>query len=706
MKKSLLIAVALFVAASVSQAQVTQINSNNSLQVSVPLNGIKTIIVSEADSSVWVSEGTQASTFQLSPDIRHVQGGGIIAGKYIFSGKTTSTGTELYITDGTAAGTTLLLDIYTGTMGSEPADFALMNGGLYFSAATAAEGRELWKTDGTPGGTTLLKDIVPGTGSSNRINQYDLFTNGTYLLFAANTVAEGLELWTSNGTSAGTVLLKNIYGGADSSSPRNFYALNNIVLFLARDAANGEELWKTDGTASGTLLVKDINAGPGSSASLELFPGFSIPLFSAFHTFNNRAYFTATDGSSTGQMWGTDGITANTTLVKDIVPGASLSYILLVDAVNLPAKFIFPVSDGISRSELWESDGTPGGTVLFKSFSPITPGDLPLISLPYSFDGVSGTVSQALFQGNKFFFLAGTATEGTELWISDGTLANTSMIKDINPGPGNGLNINENISYLYTSSFFFFAANDGVNGNELWRSDGTGAGTVMVQDINLNAGSASPELSIVNNGKVFFSATDGNDPLRTDLFVVDGVFAPLPVTLSRFWVIAESQDALLQWTTAAEINVSRFTVQRSYDGVQFENIGVVTAAGNSNSRRTYVFTDQDIATRGKTLLYYRLLTTDTDGKAAYSSIVMLRLKALEWSVQLMGNPVKDHINVALKGATGVQVSVKDVSGRVFFNRRIQVTNEVLSLPAYQLPPGMYILVITNGDEKKSIRFLK
>lgn len=705
MKKSLLIAVALFVTASPSRAQVTQINANNSLQARIPLNAVKTIIVSEADSSVWVSEGTPASTIQLSPDIRHIAGGVLIGGKYVFSGKTTGTGTELYITDGTAAGTTLLLDIYTGGMGSEPADFTLMNGALYFSAATAAEGRELWKTDGTPGGTTLLKDIVPGAGSSNGINKYNLFTNGTYLLFAANTAAEGLELWTSNGTAAGTVLLKNIHAGADSSSPRNFYVLNNIVLFLARDAANGEELWKTDGTAGGTLLVKDINAGLGSSASLELFPGFSIPLFSAFHTFNNRAYFIATDGSSTGQMWGTDGITANTTLVKDIVPGASLSYILLVNAVNLPAKFIFPVSDGVSRSELWESDGTPGGTVLFKSFSPITPGDLPLISLPYSFDGVSGTVSQALFQGNKFFFLAGTATEGTELWISDGTLANTSMVKDINPGPANGLDINENISYLYTSTFFFFAANDGVNGNELWRSDGTEAGTVMVQDINLNAASANPELSLVNNGKVFFSATDGNDPL-TDLFVVDGVFAPLPVTLSRFWVTAASQDALLQWTTEQEINASRFTVQRSYDGVQFENIGAVAAAGNSNSRRNYTFTDRGITTRGKTVFYYRLLTTDIDGKAAYSSIVILKVKALEWSVQLLGNPVKDHISIALKGAAAVEVSVKDISGRAFFNGRMQVNNQVLSVPANNLPPGVYVLVISNGDEKRSIRFLK
>ncbi|CAN5189613.1 hypothetical protein BH20BAC1_BH20BAC1_23540 [soil metagenome] len=100
---------------------------------------------------------------------------------------------------------------------------------------------------------------------------------------------------------------------------------NNIVLFFATDATHGEELWKTDGTTGGTVLVKDINTTAGaSSTSVELSAGpgldISYPLFFGFHLFNNKLYFNATDGISIGEVWSTDGTTANTTLLKDIVP--------------------------------------------------------------------------------------------------------------------------------------------------------------------------------------------------------------------------------------------------------------------------------------------------------------------------------------------------------------------------------------------------
>ena len=78
-----------------------------------------------------------------------------------------------------------------------------------------------------------------------------------------------------------TALLKEINTGnanADSSNPHNFYPLNGSFLFTATDATHGEELWKTDGTAGGTVLVKDINPGSGSSASISFF-GFEFPLF-------------------------------------------------------------------------------------------------------------------------------------------------------------------------------------------------------------------------------------------------------------------------------------------------------------------------------------------------------------------------------------------------------------------------------------------
>lgn len=695
----------MLMAAITTKAQVTRINSNKSLFVTVPVNNVKTVLTSEIDSTLWVTEGSFESTEQLSTSIKFDDYGGLLNGRFIFRGSTPATGFELYITDGTPGGTTLLKDINTGPGHSEPSDFAELNGVLYFTAVTTGEGRELWRTDGTPGGTTIVKDIATGPTSSNSENNFNLFSNGSYLLFSAETTAaQGVELWRSDGTNAGTVVVKDIYSGADSSMPHNFIAYNNIVLFLAKNAANGEELWKTDGTDGGTVLVKDINPGPAGCTSIELFPGFSFPVGFTTHKFANKVFFTATDGTSGGQVWGTDGTTANTTLLSDIVGGMGFATVALFDAVDAAGKFIFPISDGTTRSELWQSDGTPAGTSLFKSFEPASPGQLPYIALNFSVQ--NGSVSQTLFQGNTFFFLGASTNEGTELWKSDGTVANTVIVKDVNPGPGDGIDFGGNISYLYTTTAFFFAANDGTNGNELWRTDGTSIGTTMVEDINSNAEDANPLLSIVNNNKIIFSATDGDDP-ATDLFVVDGNFEPLPVRLTGFSVTKQNNDALLQWFTELEINTSQFTIQRSYDALHFESIGTVQAAGNSSTKKSYHFTDENIVSKGKSIVYYRIVTRDNDGKTQYSGIVTLKLRAVSWNVQLVANPVQENIKLNVTGVEGnVAVAVRDINGKLLYKNTQPVINSVLTVPADKLQHGYYTITIYNGTEKATVRFVK
>ena len=743
-------------------AQVTQINSNKSLYTDFLLNSNKAIAVSDLDSTLWATDATLSGTIQLSPTIKFEDYGGILSGKLIFRGTTSTTGSEIYITDGTPGGTVLVKDIYAGATSSAPGDFTLLNSVIYFSAKTAAEGRELWRTDGTLGGTTLLKDIVAGADSSNNINQYHLYSNGTYLLFAARTPSTGLELWKSDGTTLGTVLLKDIntgnagadssnpknfftYGtkvlfvatdathgeevwetdgttvgtvllkdintgnsGADSSKPRSFFLLNNsIVLFIATDATHGEEVWKTDGTSGGTVLLKDINPGTGNSTTFELIPGFQFPVFFSFHTFNNRVYFNAYDGTSTGEVWVTDGTSVNTTLLKDIVTSStSTSFVLLLNSINLTNKFIFPVSDGTSRSELWESDGTPSGTKLFKAFSPISPGDMPLIFTSYGYDISTGTLTYPLFQGNKFFFKAGTSAEGDELWVSDGadsTVSHTHIVKDINPGTGNGIN---SYSFLYTTVALFFSANDGSHGNELWKTDGTSGGTSIVYDINPSAADADPLLSLICNGKIIFSATNG-DSVATDLYVVDGNFTALPVKITDFTVIPKINDALLQWATSQEINSKNFTIQRSFDAQHFEDIGTVLASGTSYNRHAYSFIDPGIINSGRSILYYRLLSSDIDGKSAYSNIIYLKLNGnKQWNVMLLSNPVQDNVNVMLNGISGnVQLSVGDINGKIIYTNTWQNINGQISLPV-KLNHGMYVLIAETNNERKIIKFIK
>ena len=92
---------------------------------------------------------------------------------------------------------------------------------------------------------------------------YNLAAVGSTLYFRAYDVTNGYELWKSDGTSSGTVMVKDINSGSSSSFPYDLTAVGNTLYFQANDGTNGEELWKSDGTASGTVMVKDIN--PGSS---------------------------------------------------------------------------------------------------------------------------------------------------------------------------------------------------------------------------------------------------------------------------------------------------------------------------------------------------------------------------------------------------------------------------------------------------------
>jgi ELWxxDGT repeat protein len=376
---------------------------------------------------------------------------------------------------------------------------------------------------------------------------------------------------------------------------------------------------------------------------------------------------------------------------------------MLFDAFNLPNKFMFPVSDAQTRFELWESDGTPAGTKVFKTFPVNLNNDVPIIYLNIDFNSATQTLTYPLFNG-KFFFSASDA-DSNELWSTDGTLAGTAIVKNINP-LGNGIEL-ENASYLYTNAGLFFAANDGTHGNELFKSDGTALGTAMVQDIYLNAGSAEPRLSYAFvNGKILFTATDGDNAEARDLFVVEGNFTPLPIQLLDFTVSPSGNDALLKWSTSQEKDAKDFKVQSSNDASHWADVGIVPAAGNSSVQRNYSFTDAGVMNSGKSIVYYKLVLTDIDGKSTNSKIISLKLKEAKWNVQLMVNPVKDRPELLFTGGDGItRISIRDMNGKTIYNQQLQNAEGLISLPV-TLRRGFYILSVINNQERKSIKFVK
>lgn len=142
----------------------------------------------------------------------------------------------------------LLADINPGVFSSAPHEFATLGTTTLFSANDGSSGSELWKTDGTNGGTEMVKDINPGADDSlpGHLSHYFTNVNGT-LFFTADDGSSGFELWKTDGTTAGTMLVMDINAGSDNSYPRNLVNVNGTLYFQADNGSAGNELWRGPG---------------------------------------------------------------------------------------------------------------------------------------------------------------------------------------------------------------------------------------------------------------------------------------------------------------------------------------------------------------------------------------------------------------------------------------------------------------------------
>ena len=711
MKRILLFLLLSFSMTTLVQAQVTKLVSNQTLEFVTSLGTGKALLMDPNFKTLWVTDGTPAGTFKITDTLRYSEVGGLLNGNYIFAATSGTFGNELWITDGTKEGTKLVKDINPGKTSADPEDdFVLLNGYLYFSASAPGSGREIWRTNGTEGGTTLLKDIIPGPGGSAVKGSYNLSSNGSYLLFSMLRAGEGYELWKSDGTEAGTDLLKDINPGAASSSPTAFQVHNNIVLFWAERAGEGRELWRTDGTTGGTQLVKDIRNGPQSSINV----GFPMPNFAFLYPFKNQLLFIADDGIHDSEIWTTDGTTAGTKLLKDINDEDDLSFIGLANAVPMNGKLYFTAYHPANGGELWETDGTTNGTKLFKEVLPGSDAGIPILMPNLKFTNAS---SWPVHQGNFFYFMFGLPADGgLELWKSNGTDAGTVKVKTLKTTDSDW----GNPTYVYTNAGLYFSLDDREHGDELWKSDGTEAGTSLVKDLNPNKEEGEEEGEEIGEGSnisfffvpvnnfILFTATDGDNDFMEDLYRLDGVFAPLPVKLQDFTVSLAGADAQLLWQTASEQNTLDFVIERSDDGSRFTRIGSVAAAGESNSKKQYAFTDGGIANSGKTVVYYRLRMRDKDGKETFSKVVSLNLKeAAGFTIQLLGNPVQSDLRISFSKTTApVNLTIRDASGRTVKMLQVKSENSVITIPAGNLSPGAYFLTAESNGKSSLVKFLK
>lgn len=281
------------------------------------------------------------------------------------------------------------------------------------------------------------------------------------LIFRALTKNNGVEPWISDGTEAGTFMIKDINTSplisSGNSNPDYFTILKNRVFFTARNGDNGNEVWYTDGTNVGTNLLKDIN-----------IIGDSDP--EDFLVFNDKIYFSATDSLQNTELWVSDGTTSGTKLLLDIFPGKEGSK--PKNKKKVGSLFYFSANNGKHGNELWASDGTTSGTRMISDINP---------------DKLSSNPKNFISLNELIYFTAENETFGTELWVTDGTEEGTQIVRDI----WQGVKGSNPSNFFISDSRLFFTANDGKNGVELWSSDGTEEGTNMIVDLNPK-GSSNP----------------------------------------------------------------------------------------------------------------------------------------------------------------------------------------------------------------------
>ncbi|WP_375743505.1 hypothetical protein NR800_36050 [Corallococcus interemptor] len=417
-----------------------------------------------------------------------------------------------------------------------PGSFVDFQGTLHFAVNGEDGRRGLWRSTGTDAGTTEVRFFPPTQGRETPLLS-GLTATPSRLFFQAPDAAHGLELWVSNGTTAGTRMVKDLTPGVENSYLTHLAASGDRLIFFketydASASTTRYELWRSDGTASGTVRVRDF----GTSVDVSYLDAKQ----------GNALLFFVRELQGATSLWRTDGTTAGTFALKRLDAGPDT---YPNDVRTSGALTLFKLEESSGLSELWKTDGTAGGTVRLASFGstramrvlgalgssayvtttsfstqymvvyrvPLAGGNPePVVTLPndYASQGPAFPTIDAVSQspgGRKLFFSVAIGSDGpaprdTQLWVTNGTAGGTTLLR-------RPLSLSDEYSspvYAVADNLVFFSAYETPAGIEPWVSNGTVAGTRRLKDIAgpAQGGSSYPREFFRLGSRVYFSAYD------------------------------------------------------------------------------------------------------------------------------------------------------------------------------------------------------
>ncbi len=473
---------------------------------------------------LWVMQGTNATAVKL------FSAGGIVSITpnvtlfRTFFATRESTLRRLMVTDGTVAGTVAL-----GANTIDPLHMTSLGNRLLFTGVTPANGRELFISDGTSGGTVLLKELVTGTGGVQTNAVAKLTANGARLLLGTLD-----QLWISDGTSAGTIEISGaaIQGTGTINAIVPTTGLESVLSFAAGTSSGGEPFYNR-GTAVSTVALGNLRPDVGDSFPTPFqiinqrlifgaqFPGqttnaMSLPLTGAGAREDIGDFSNTDSGVHFGRLW-----------------FRNFSSIALTDGTALGTTLIEGVRPETRGPEcVFERNGA----AYFVGFDPSSSADVEI----YRTDGTTvGTAPvtdlstsssrgmiddcfpgfhQFAAAGSGIAFVSFNTTVGSELSFLDAN-DDVTLVADIRSGPASS----DPGDLVTIGSRVIFDADDGIFGREVWVSDGSGQGTFRLADINPGVAASAPRDFTREGNRLFFTAEEPTT--GRELYVTDGTIA-------------------------------------------------------------------------------------------------------------------------------------------------------------------------------------
>jgi ELWxxDGT repeat protein len=433
----------------------------------------------DSGATLWTSAGTRASTRQVANVPQSAGQLSVFGGEAYFVAEQDDGSQELWQSDATAAGTRVVARLgQEQSLGS--IGLALGSRVLFFVEDRQTGAVELWTAADAPRTALALKTVCRQDCASGAFEV--LGEVGGRALFHVGNESGGLALWSSDGTAAGTVLVRSLCQ-SDCTGETRFVPGGGLLYFGVAENSGGNQLWRSDGTEKGTFSLTGFAAGEGLAD--ELGDAGDLGFLGA------SVFFNACDESHGCELWKSDGTPGGAVLAQNInttaiEPAGALPALL----AQLSSGIVFSACDHDVRS-LWS---IPQG-----SDEP-----LKLAALPQACAIDANAAGEVAAAGD----FALVAANGNAVWRTDGLESGTFLLESF-AGPSAAVKMT-----AVGNEVWFLACLD--SGLELWRSDGSPAGTARfasLQDERACAG----ELAAVGQ-RLFFQLGD-------DLWTSDGTQA-------------------------------------------------------------------------------------------------------------------------------------------------------------------------------------